>query len=138
AGPGDGEFSRWLLEQPALQIHDATLLWRDEKTGAPDVKLSNVEIAVRRKGRRHLAALTATPPGHLARAIDVRTELHIERQGERWTATGRVYGEGTDADLAALRAHVPMPDSLRTGVGSVRVWADLAAEGVQEITADVT
>ncbi|WP_171093392.1 YhdP family protein [Usitatibacter rugosus] len=138
AGPGDGQFSRWLLEQPNLQIHNATLLWRDEKMGAPEVKLSNVEIAVRRKGKRHLVALTATPPAHLARAIDARGELHIERQGDHWMATGRLYGEGTDADLAALRTHVPVPETMRSGFGSVRVWADIAAEGVREITADVT
>ena len=39
AGPGDGEFTEWLLAQPRLAIHDATLVWRDEKSGAPELRL---------------------------------------------------------------------------------------------------
>jgi uncharacterized protein YhdP len=35
AGPGDGAFTEWLLAQPRLGIHDATLAWRDEKAQAP-------------------------------------------------------------------------------------------------------
>ena len=39
---------------------------------------------------------------------------------------------------ACLRMHVPVPESLRSGVGSVRVWAHLAgADGVKEVVADV-
>jgi len=34
AGPDDGAFTEWLLSQPRLGIHDATLSWRDEKSGA--------------------------------------------------------------------------------------------------------
>ena len=56
AGPGDGAFTEWLLAQPRLGIHDATLAWRDEKSGAPEVQLSGVEIAVQKHHGRHLAA----------------------------------------------------------------------------------
>ncbi|HET9653282.1 MAG TPA: AsmA family protein, partial [Usitatibacter sp.] len=45
AGPDDdGAFTEWLLAQPSVGIHDATLTWSDEKAGAPEVRLTNVQI----------------------------------------------------------------------------------------------
>ncbi len=137
AGPGDGEFSRWLLAQPRLQVHEATLVWRDEKSGAAEVRLDNVEINIRRKGGHHLAALTARPPRHLAGSIDLRADLLVERQGDRWDVTGTVFGELPNADIARLKRHLPLPETLRSGYGSLRAWAAFNHEGVSEITADL-
>jgi uncharacterized protein (TIGR02099 family) len=136
--PGDdGAFSRWLLAQPSLQVHEATLVWRDEKAGAPEVRLTNVEINMRRKGRHHLAALTGTPPRDLAGPIDLRADLLVERQGEGWDVTGSVYGTSPDTNLARLREVLPLPETLRTGVGGLRAWVSFNQEGIQEITADL-
>ena len=66
-GPATASSPRWLLEQPRLRIHDATLVWRDEKAGAPEVRLvGRRDRDAAQARRRHLAALTATPPAHLA------------------------------------------------------------------------
>ena len=63
ASPGDdGAFTAWLLAQPRLGIHDATLTWRDDFLGAPPVTLTQVEIHVAKRHGRHAAALTAKPP----------------------------------------------------------------------------
>ena len=43
----------------ASRIHDATLAWRDEMVGAPEVRLTRVEIAMRKHLGHHRAALTA-------------------------------------------------------------------------------
>ncbi|APV50455.1 TIGR02099 family protein [Betaproteobacteria bacterium GR16-43] len=138
AGPGDGEFSRWLLEQPRFQVHNASLTWKDEMSGAAEIRLSEVEITMRRKGSHHLAALTARPPANLAKNLDLRAELRIDRQGDRLVAVGALYGESTDADLARFRDYLPLPDTLRSGFGSLRVWGDVTHEGVKAVTADVS
>jgi len=137
AGPDDGAFTEWLLAQPRLGIHGAVLAWRDEKSGAPEIELTDVEIAVRKEHGRHLAALTATPPRELSGRIDMRAEVFLTREGKRWQAQGDVYVEGRNADLAKLRAHLPVPETLRTGVGSLRVWARFTHEGLQEVVADL-
>src|SRR5258708_13054344 len=73
AGPGDDSaFTEWLLAQPRVGIHEATLRWRDEKSGAPEVALTGVEIAVERRRGRHHAALSAVPPRELAGRIEMR------------------------------------------------------------------
>src|SRR6185437_5215383 len=137
-GPEDeGALGGWLLAQPRLAIHDATLTWRDELTGAPEVTLTRVEIAVHRRLGRHHAALTALPPAALSGRIDVRADLRVRRVNDRWSASGEVFAEGIDTDLGGLRAHLPVPEALRSAVGSLRVWATLSDNALTEVVADV-
>ncbi len=136
-GPGDGEFTEWLLAQPRLAIHDATLVWRDEKSGAPELRLRNVEIAMRRHLGHHHAALTALPPPELAGRIDLRADVALARGAGRWAAAGDLFAEGRGVDLGALRAHLPVPETLRSGVGSLRVWVQFAPDGLKEVVADL-
>src|SRR5204862_5640882 len=127
----------WLLEQPRLGIHDATLSWRDEVTGAPEVQLANVDIAVHKSRGRHHVALTALPPRNLAARIDWRRDLLSKRVENHWLFSGDAYFEALQADLAALRSHLPLPETLRSGVGSVRVWTRFSDSALREITADL-
>ena len=137
AGPDDGAFTEWLLAQPRLGIHDATLAWRDEKSNAPEIQLTGVEIAVEKHLGRYRAALTAVPPRELAGRIDLRADVRLTRDGGHWTAAGDAYGESRNANLGKLRAHLPVPETLRSGVGSMRVWARFDAEGLREVVADL-
>jgi uncharacterized protein YhdP len=138
AGPDDdGAFTEWLLAQPRLGIHDATLVWRDDFLGAPEVRLTGVEIAIERHLGHHHGTLSATPPAELAHRIDVRADLSMSREASRWRATGQLYAESLNADLAKLRDHLPVPETLRSGVGSLRFWARFSPDGVQELVADL-
>ena len=138
AGPGDdGTFTEWLLAQPRLGIHDATLTWRDDFLGAPEVRLAGVEIAVAKRRGRHRAQLTARPPRELAASLDLRAEVALVREGNRWRARGEAYAESLNADLARLRNHLPVPETLRSGVGSARLWLAFTPQGVNEATGDL-
>jgi uncharacterized protein (TIGR02099 family) len=134
----DSAFVEWLLVQPRLGIHDATLTWRDEKAKTPEVRLSSVEIAMRKQHGRHYAALTAAPPRELAAGLDLRAEVNVVRDGKRLTAAGEFYGETRNADVGRLRSHVPVPESLRSGRGSLRVWVKFNEAGVHEVVADLS
>ena len=137
AGPTDDTFLEWLLAQRRVGIHDAVLIWRDELTGAPDVRLTGVQIAVHKHLGRHRAALSAAPPRELAARIEARADVRLHKDAGRWSASGEIFAETLDADLARLRAHLPVPETLRNGVGSLRVWGTIAAAGVTEIVADL-
>ena len=86
--------SRWLLAQPRLAIHDATLAWQDELAGAPEVQLRQVEIAIRKAGRRHLAALKATPPAEIAERLDLRADLLFTRRRRAMGGFGNALRRG--------------------------------------------
>ena len=139
AGPeDDGRFTEWLIDQPRLGIHGATLVWRDEKARAPEVQLENVEIVMTKHLGHHRAALSAYPPRGLSGRIDIRANVTFSRVENRWLTDGDVYFETRNADLGLLRLHLPVPESLRSGVGSLRVWTHLAGpQGIQEVVADI-
>jgi uncharacterized protein (TIGR02099 family) len=133
----DGMFLAWLLDQPRLAIHDALLAWQDEMAGAPEVELRQVEIALRKDGRRHRAALVARPPAGFADLLELRADLGFRREADAWRVAGTVYAEAGNADLARMRAHLPIPDSLRTATGNFRAWIDFEPGRVREVTADI-
>ena len=138
AGPGDdGAFTEWLVAQPRLGIHDATLTWRDDFGGAPELRLTQVQIGIERRHGRHHAALSAVPPAELAGRIDLRADTKLVRDGKRWRASGEAYAEMLNTDLARLRQHLPVPETLRSGVGSLRLWLRFRPEQVDEIVADL-
>lgn len=137
-GPSrDGAFIEWLLTQPRLAIHDAALTWRDDFLAVPEVRLTDVQIAVQRHRGRHRAALSAVPPRALAGRIEVRADVALTREGDGWRARGQAYAESLNADLGRLRAHLPVPETLRSGVGSLRVWSRFSPAGVDEVVADL-
>jgi len=137
AGGDEGAFADWLLAQPRLAIHNATLSWQDEKAGAPPVALRGVEIAMRKQGRRHRIGLNATPPPELAARLDVRADLAFAHEGEAWKAAGTIYVQTDRADVARLRSHLPMPDTLKSATGGLRLWLEIEPGRVREVVADL-
>src|SRR5438105_2789066 len=137
AGPGEGAFTEWLLAQPSLGIHEAVLFWRDEKANVAEVRLDRVEIEVRKHLGRHRAVLTAAPPRELARRLELRSDVRLSREATHWKAAGEVFVDALDADLGRLRAHLPVPETLRSGDGNLRVWVSFAADGLREVVADL-
>jgi uncharacterized protein (TIGR02099 family) len=134
----DGALLQWLLSQPSLGIHEATLHWQDDLSGAPDVALTAVDIEVRKTGRRHRAALQAQAPPEIAGRLDLRADVAFAREGTQWQAAGTVYAVADRADLARLRAYVPVPPAFRSAAGRFRAWVDFEPGRVREVTADVS
>lgn len=138
AGPdSNGAFIEWLLAQPRVGIHNATLTWRDDFGGAPEVKLTGVEIAVQQRLGHHRASLVGSPPPELAARIDLRADVVLSREGTQWRARGDAYAESLNANLARLREHLPVPETLRSGIGSLRLWVRFSPHQLDEVVADL-
>ena len=61
-GGGGNGFADWLLRQRDIEIHDATIVWNDERRAAPQLELKSVFLHVVNSGGRHRFGLRATPP----------------------------------------------------------------------------
>ena len=70
-----GGFSRWILSQRDIEIHDARLLWDDQLRAAPLLELERLQLRIVNSGSRHRIALRAVPPAALASPLDVRGDL---------------------------------------------------------------
>ena len=81
----DGAFAEWLLAQPRLAIHDADarVAGRESPGRRPKSTLRQVEIAMRKEGRRHRVALNATPPAATRRAPRRARRPRLRAHGAR-------------------------------------------------------
>ncbi|HST01837.1 MAG TPA: DUF3971 domain-containing protein, partial [Usitatibacter sp.] len=67
----------------------------------------------------------------------MRADLKLTQEGSRWVPDGDAYFEARDADLGLLRMHVPVPETLKSGAGNLRVWMHVNGQGLSEVVADL-
>ncbi len=135
---GDG-FAGWLLDQRAVLVRDAALVWIDEYRGAPELWLKQVNIRLESIGRRHRMGITALPPPDLAAPIDLRAEWRDT--GKRVPSfadwDGRLFAQLRETSLSGWEPWVDLPGGIERGTGAVRVWLDLRDGAVKSIIGDL-
>jgi uncharacterized protein (TIGR02099 family) len=134
---GDSGFSDWLLRQRDIEVHDATLVWTDERRQAPPLELKSVFLRVQSRGGRHRFGLRAVPPAALAAPVDVRGDVSGASVRSLADWNGRLYLQLDYADLAAWRAWIDYPIDLPRGAGAVRAWLSFQESRLSEAIADV-
>ena len=85
-GRGDGKGADWLLGQREVLVRDGRVRWTDQKRGAPELALENVNLLLRNGWTSHKLALQATPPAALGLPLDVRADFSHPRFSRRWSA----------------------------------------------------
>jgi len=72
---GDTRVAEWLLAQRELVIRRGTVRWTDELRGAPPLALSDVQIQLRHRGRRHDWQIDAVPPAEWGQPFAISATL---------------------------------------------------------------
>jgi uncharacterized protein (TIGR02099 family) len=136
----DGALMRFLLEQPGLEIQNASLIWRDEISPGPDLLFTDVGFSLTRRGDRHSVGFVATPPTALARRIEARGDVAFNNSAASsnvttndapaWSVEGSIFATATDGNIAELRRHVAVPDVIQTGLGNLRTWWEVDTRGI--------
>jgi len=135
---GGGGFSRWLLSQRDIEIHQARLVWNDEQRSAPVLELDRLQLRIVNSGDRHRMALRALPPAALASPLDVRADLTGEDfQALSQALTGQLYVNLDYVDIAAWRQWVDFPVHFPRGVGALRSWFTFTRNELHSVIADV-
>ena len=128
---GGGKGASWVLEQRRIRVDGATLIWEDERRGAPALVFTDAHFVLENDGQRHRFGLTAQSSSR----IDVRGDLFDgDRPGE-WR--GRLFAELGYTDLAVWKHWLDSPITLSRGHGAARVWLTLASGSVRGLTGDV-
>ncbi len=134
----EGGLSDWILSQRDIEIHNAAIDWTDEQRAAPVLQLRQVGMQLLNRGERHRFGLKAVPPKAVAGPLDVRGDLVGKSIKQLAGWRGRLYAQLDYTDIAAWRAWVPFPVEFNRGTGSVRAWAVVRDQTLQELTADVS
>lgn len=132
-----GGFSRWLLSQRDIEIHDARLVWSDEMRAAPALELNQLHLRVLNNGDRHRVGFRAVPPAALASPLDVRGDLTGEDfQSLAEALTGRLFVQLDYVDIAAWRQWIDFPVHFPHGTGALRAWLTFSRNELTGVIAD--
>jgi uncharacterized protein (TIGR02099 family) len=138
----DSKGADWILSQNEIVIRGGTVRWNDNKRGAPELLLNDVNLVLRNRWRHHELTLRATPPAALATPIDLRAAFNHPpfaakiADATRWN--GVLYADLRNTDLALWSAYVDYPVEIQQGHGSIRAWLDFDHAKVVDLTADLT
>ncbi len=134
---GAGGFSRWLLSQRDIEIHDARLVWNDEMRAAPPLELEKLQLRILNNGDRHRVGLRAVPPVALASPLDVRGDLTGEDfQSLSDALTGQLFVQLDHVDIAAWRQWIDFPVHFPHGTGALRTWLTFSRNELTGVIAD--
>ncbi|WP_230411552.1 YhdP family protein [Collimonas humicola] len=137
----DGAGAEWLLAQHRIVIRNGQLRWRDDLRKAPELTLTNIDLVLQNRWRRHQLSVRATPPAAFAAPLDVRANfvhpVFAQKTADvkRWTGT--LYANLHDTDLAVWKDYFDYPLELTQGRGSLQAWLDLDHAKVSNFTADL-
>lgn len=133
----DSGFSRWILGQRDIEIHEARLVWNDEMRAAPALELDRLQLRIVNSGDRHRIALRAVPPAALASPLDVRADLRGgDFQSLSTALTGQLFVQFDHVDIAAWRQWVDFPVHFPQGTGALRAWFTFNRNALAGIIAD--
>ncbi|MBS0309686.1 MAG: TIGR02099 family protein [Proteobacteria bacterium] len=139
--PDDGKGLDWVLSQGEIAIHGGRLSWLDEKRGAPELVLENVDFVLRNGWWRHRFALKASPPAAFAKPLDIRADFshpHLAKRISDFSQwVGTLYADVRGTDLAAWKAYIDYPVELTQGQGAVRAWLAFDRARIADLTADL-
>jgi len=134
---GAGGFSRWLLRQREIEIHDARLLWNDEMRAAPVLELDQLQLRILNSGDRHRVGLRAVPPAALASPLDVRGDLTArDFHSLAESLTGQLFMQLDHVNIAAWRQWIDFPVHFPQGTGAMRAWLTFSRSELTGIIAD--
>ena len=136
--------SNWFFSQTEFSIKGGTVQWTDERTGAPPLALTQVEALMRNGHRSHDLRFDATPPVQWGERFTLRGMFKqplLSTDAGRWQDwSGQVFAAFSRLDISQAKQHVNLASldmDLKTGVGSVRAWADVQKGQLSAGTFDV-
>ena len=133
----DARVTDWILRQREIVVRDALVTWNDDLRNAPQLVLDRVQFRLESRFGYHRFGLRGTPPPELAAPLDVRGEVRGAMPREWQNTQGRVYVRLDYADVAAWREWLPLPPTIESGKGALRVWFQFAKGEAREIVADL-
>ncbi|HVE48380.1 MAG TPA: YhdP family protein [Casimicrobiaceae bacterium] len=135
--PGESAFTDWLLRQQLIVVKNALVTWNDDRRKAPQLVLDNVDFRLENRNAKHLFGLTGTPPPEVAAPIELRGELDAASLADWRNGAGRLYLRLDYADVAVWSEWLPLPVSVTSGQGAMRVWFEFDSGIAREVVADV-
>ena len=137
----DSARADWLFEQTELVVRRGTLHWTDETRKAPTLTLSDVDLVLRNRHRRHDMRLDVTPPSDWGQRFTLQGRFRqplLSGSKEPWRIwDGQLHADFQAVDLGRLKRYADLGVDLSAGHGALRAWVDVQRGAPVAATADV-
>ncbi len=141
---GGGDVADWFFSQPEFVIRGGSIRWTDEQAQVPPLALQQVDAVLRNGPRRHAMRFDATPPTGWGERFSLRglfkQPLLALKAGQWQEWSGQMFADFSQVDISQVKPYVkldPLGIAPKSGIGSVRAWADVEKGQVLGATADV-
>lgn len=137
-----GGAADWFFSQTELAVRHGTVRWIDETRSSPVLTLTDVDVVLRNRNRRHEMRLDLTPPPEWGQRMglmgEFRSPLLSVHPGDWRSWTGQLFASFAHVDLAQLGRYAALGLEVDQGQGALRAWAQVAQGAIVEATADVS
>ncbi|CAB3775694.1 hypothetical protein LMG28688_00081 [Paraburkholderia caffeinitolerans] len=127
AHTGNATFTTWLMRQQAIVLRGGTLRWHDATRDAPELKLSDIRLAILNDGYDHRVALQAPAEGTVLHGpLDFRAHFRHARNaqaGKPLDWSGDAYISTGPVDLPTLARYIDLPLTTYAGRINNAIWA---------------
>ncbi|MCG5074498.1 AsmA-like C-terminal region-containing protein [Paraburkholderia tagetis] len=131
AHTGNATFTTWLMRQQAIVLRGGTLRWNDATRDVPELKLSNIRVAILNDGYDHRIALQAPAEGTVLHGpLDFRAHFRHGRfaqAGKPIAWSGDAYISTGPVDLPTLARYIHLPLETYAGRIDNAIWAHFEA-----------
>jgi|GEM_PF-474168 len=135
AHTGNATFTTWLMRQQAIVLRGGTLRWNDATRDVPELKLSNIRLAILNDGYDHRIALQAPAEGTVLHGpLDFRAHFRHARfaqAGKPIAWSGDAYVSTGPVDLPTLARYIDLPLKMYAGRIDNTIWARFEAGRIQ-------
>lgn len=134
---GGTDYPLWLLQGGRFELLHSRIAWQDEMRGGKPIQFEQVDLVIKNAGDRHQIHLLTSLPENLGHTLRVSMELN-GNFFEPGNIDGKVYFEGTGADLAEIMAGESLSDiSIKSGVGDLKLWTHWQKSQLSEAVAEI-
>ncbi len=131
-------FPDWLLRQHEVLLIDGQIIWQDDQTKAPPLKVSRLNARMKNLLGHHQMGIKGQLPPGLGEQLDLRANLRGRHISDREEWRGEIYMAVDNTQLDTLTLHAPWSQSfVQAGTSDVRAWIDLKKGQLAAVTGDV-
>jgi uncharacterized protein (TIGR02099 family) len=135
AHTGNANFTTWLMRQQAIVLRGGTLRWSDATRDVPELKLSDIRLAIINSGYDHRIALQAPAEGTVLHGpLDFRAHFrhaHNAPAGKPIDWSGDAYVSTGPVDLPTLARYIDLPLTTYAGRIDNAIWAHFEAGHIE-------
>lgn len=125
----------WLLNQHEIRINNATLSWRDNLLGAPELIVDRINLDLLNYGKLHKFRLYASPPPAVSQPVDIAGKLTGKYLEDPASWHGWITAKIPYTNLAQWQPWVTVPYGITSGYGNFALQFQIAKKQLIAATA---